>query len=302
MEKLETLKSELWKERNEFQFDDKGIEESIRHALKDFTFRTTKKKTEEKFGVEEMFQALAKGENGFVCRFKNYFRDTSKKDFDNLHKDISKEDFDKWHKDTCKVFLKALEGIYEELSYGKAQKIVNMTFKYAYCLLDDEEKKKYFEHCHMPLDSFTLEWFKRKIVKNSTISIREEKNQAGLVPKWSNIRSEDDWTDAEKSEVKSGGKIPYCYEEIIKAVRDYFDREDRDDYLQKGYTVLESEFYIWKYMQLELAVENMWNFFEKWDHSGESMNKKDREVFKNKSIHDKLNYLHEKFSDVEWMY
>lgn len=117
MKKLETLKSELWKERNEFQFDDKGIEESIKHALKDFTFRTTKKKTEEKFGVEEMFQALAKGENGFVCRFKNYFRDTSKKDFD------------KWHKDTCKVFLKALEGIYEELSYGKAQKIVNMTFK-----------------------------------------------------------------------------------------------------------------------------------------------------------------------------
>lgn len=55
-------------------------------------------------------------------------------------------------------------------------------------------------------------------------------------------------------------------------------------------------------MQLELAVENMWNFFEKWDHSGESMNKKDREIFKNKSIYDKLNYLHEKFSDLERMY
>lgn len=288
METLDALKNELWPKRNDLKFDDDGIEESIRHGLRDFTFRTEKKKTKEKFGVEEMFKVLA--DKDFVNRFKQYFKENSK----------DEENFDKWHKETCKVFLKALGDVYEKLSYGKAQKIVNMTFKYAYCLPGAEKKKMYFKHCHMPLDSFTLQWFKRDIVKNDEIRIRDnEHNRVGLIPNWSNIRSEDDWTNVKKSEINSREKIPYCYEEITKAIRDYLALEDRNDNLKKGDIVLENEFYIWEYTKFALAVESIWKFFAKWDDPNGELSKKESEEFKNKKINDKLDYLHEKFSDVE---
>lgn len=50
---------------------------------------------------------------------------------------------------------------YDDISYGKAQKIINMTFKYLYCLKNTEKYEKIFQNCHMPLDSFTLEWCRR---------------------------------------------------------------------------------------------------------------------------------------------
>ena len=158
----------------------------------------------------------------------------------------------------------------------------------------------YFKHCHIPLDSFTLQWFKREIVKNDKIRIRDnEHNRVGLIPNWSSIRSEDDWSNAKKSEIKSGEKILYCYEEITKAIRDYLALEDRNDDFKKGDIVLENEFYIWEYTQFALAAESIWKFFAKWDDPNGELSKKESEEFKNKKINDKLDYLHEKFYDIE---
>ena len=49
------------------------------------------------------------------------------------------------------------------LSVGQAQKLLNMAFKYLYCLEDfREEHQSHFACCHMPLDSYTLAWYKRE--------------------------------------------------------------------------------------------------------------------------------------------
>lgn len=80
--------------------------------------------------------------------------------------------FDDIHKKICIGFLRAYNDRLSDnkQKYGKAQKIVNMTFKYLFCLnkiapLAIDEN--WFEFCHMPLDSYTLNWYKETIDKKS---------------------------------------------------------------------------------------------------------------------------------------
>ncbi len=75
-------------------------------------------------------------------------------------------DFDKWHEGVCNDFCesfyeKALGKKYERIHFGKAQKIVNMTFKYLYCF--DDDNKEVFNNCHMPIDKYILDWFVDKV-------------------------------------------------------------------------------------------------------------------------------------------
>ena len=67
--------------------------------------------------------------------------------FDDDKKD--EEEFDNWHGERCKEFFDVFSSKYENFNqknkYGKAQKVINMTFKYIYCLKGAEEKEKYFE-------------------------------------------------------------------------------------------------------------------------------------------------------------
>ena len=83
---------------------------------------------------------------------------------------IIEEKFDKWHAEACGVVLDILREYYyndkdhNPVQYGKAQKIVNMTMKGLYCLPGSEEYEAHFRFCHIALDSFTLEWFKRNVI------------------------------------------------------------------------------------------------------------------------------------------
>ncbi len=83
-----------------------------------------------------------------------------KKEFEKILKDQScLENFDDTHKKLCEGFLKTLNdkaNNIEDQQYGKAQKVINITFKFlvAHGKLDP----KYAEKCHMPIDSFVLNW------------------------------------------------------------------------------------------------------------------------------------------------
>lgn len=80
---------------------------------------------------------------------KNYLRADKLESFDEIHKKICVNLIEK-----CKERT--------NMTYGQAQKIINMAFKYLYCCKHDSEMEERFKACHMPLDSFSLEWFKRK--------------------------------------------------------------------------------------------------------------------------------------------
>lgn len=76
----------------------------------------------------------------------------------------SREDFKKKHIELCRDFLNELNAELEKRSlalqkYGKAQKAVNMTFKYLYCFDGKDKYAGWFEYAHMPLDSLLLNWY-----------------------------------------------------------------------------------------------------------------------------------------------
>ena len=182
---------------------------------------------------------------------------------------IIEEKFDKWHAEACGVVLDILREYYyndkdhNPVQYGKAQKIVNMTMKGLYCLPGSEEYEAHFRFCHIALDSFTLEWFKRAIVEQEGLS-------KGKVDSWSTLqygeinkptymvtRKKTDETenqDNTEADRDASSQEYYTYNYIVNRIRDYFDDTNKNN-PYKGLTPFQAEFYIWQEIQLHLATE-----------------------------------------------
>lgn len=83
-------------------------------------------------------------------RFTEYFSNTPP---------VNSDDFNDLHKKLCSDFLSELnKNVPEPQEFGKAQKVINMAFKYLYCFDDAPQYESHFKYCHMPIDSYTLNW------------------------------------------------------------------------------------------------------------------------------------------------
>lgn len=139
--------------------DENDILLAVKKAYIDMSPRTFKPKNDSEIDPD----AKAKLLENIAERIKSY-----------MQSGLSNVSFDDWHKELCEFFLngdkaKGVKGLYDLLSdagkdvgqatFGKAQKIVNMTFKYMYCFDNADLYADRFEPCHMPLDSYILDWF-----------------------------------------------------------------------------------------------------------------------------------------------
>lgn len=326
---LEKLKSEFWdgkykidckdekdkskKETKQFYFDKDGIGIAIKRALRDFTDRTERLKTEYKgqpFGVDEKYNALCEssvpGKKSFVERFMDYFFPVPKSD----NQYMDETSFDQWHKEMCEEFLAVIEPKYQGgLKYGKAQKIVNMTFKNAYCLqhngIKEDEFEKYFEHCHMPLDSIILEWVKRtqawlcsKDAENNDCKKKKAETLCSTrIPSWSKMNYEEC-----PGFLTSDGKPYYGYKDIQNAIFEYFNKYVEKNTATKhlkGCTPLQAEFFVWKYMQLELSAEGVYNQFLSFEDLDNTEIKTKKAEYRNKTINEKIADLQKKLKNIE---
>lgn len=269
--------------RETFVMDDRDLHEfklktletdalpyALKRSFKDFNFRTlTAVKSNETIGFVSAFdewvaKQRAEGESaigrtdylmeqlkkeGFYKCFAEFFKDPAPKD---------QGEFNTWHNKTCELFLNTLEGDYENLCYGKAQKIVNMMFKHLYCLngANEYDDKGYFKYCHLTLDSFTLEWFHRNI--------------GGKVGVWSNLQYNESQNEYEN--------YNYYVEEITK----YFNEHSKD---YNELTPFQYEFYMWPEMQIELAAEA---FYFAWN---DKLNNSDRARFKKETLDNKIGII-----------
>ena len=147
------------------------------------------------------------------------------------------DDFEVWHYKICVFFIKGFSAILNEAgknpddaTYGKAQKIINMTFKYLYCFDDASIYAKRFEPCHMALDSYILNWVNEWFIEqyNEGKARGEKLSRSGKnqLPKWSHL--------AYKAEC---GNVPQ-YIEIQDAIKDRV----REEF---GKPPIEAEFEIW---------------------------------------------------------
>ena len=80
---------------------------------------------------------------------------------DNLTSKI-KDDFDKWHEEVCNLIVKKYEKHGIKLTYGQAQKWVNMTIKYLY-ILNEHTFDNVFDFLHIPVDNYIFKAAKEKL-------------------------------------------------------------------------------------------------------------------------------------------
>ena len=181
------------------------------------------------------------------------------------------------------MFLKVLIEYYSDAKYGKAQKIVNMMFKHLYCMNFGKDTdnwlvldERFFTHCHLTLDSFTLEWFYREVVVNwynkKKIGDRGDQIHKGKFDSWSNLGYSDsiykykEYIEVKRGcenkgncrLIKTGKNYFYHYLFFVDVIRKFFDVKIDPTEEQKRYagkTPFKAEFYIWPDIQLHLTAE-----------------------------------------------
>ena len=95
-----------------------------------------------------------------------YLRDRLEDNF-KTYTITSQKDFDDWHKETCENLIDKFGtwGVDSKLTYGQAQKWVNISFKYLYAFtlfgcyvkgFPAEIVVSKMEYCHLPLDNIVI--------------------------------------------------------------------------------------------------------------------------------------------------
>lgn len=128
--------------------------------------------------------------------------------------------------------------------FGKAQKVVNMTFKYLYCLdYKPNGKNIDFSKVDIPLDDFILDFYYEKVAKTKI-----KKNIS-----WSNIGEND-------------------YKNIQNELKSYINKEN----VLKDLKPVEAEFLIFNYEQSK-AIKAA---FQKLEKKFKAVPYNDKEVYK----------------------
>lgn len=143
------------------------------------------------------------------------------------------------HDEYCNI----LEDNYKDISFGQAQKIVNMAFKYLYCIAEKDLKEK-FDVCHMPIDGVMQEWIYRTIKKDSSNEYNSiiKKGKMGAWSKIINLKNHDE----------SDGQYTYgYYQKLIGSI------------CNGNKTQLQLDFEHWLDMSQTIAAENYIKSFKK---------------------------------------
>ncbi len=227
---------------DDYYSSEKGWKKAIDSAFNDMAVRTLKKATDDEGGdgAVEKERALTYLRDSFYAYFhKGGEIDTvdGRKSYDVM----SREGFDEWHKAVCTEFLTLFNEDnrkrYQPVAYGKAQKAVNMVFKYLYCY-DGADKyidEGYFDYCHMPIDNLTLNWYKKEVAYPPADCAWSDLKYGAYIEIQTNIRN---YLEGSSSPLPSSGleaefyvwqRERYCedFKELAKALAAV-----NDDYLQ----------------------------------------------------------------------
>ena len=124
----------------------------------------------------------------------------------------------------------------EDISYGLLQKVTSMTLKYLYCFGDVE--KDYLKDCYMPLDRYTISWYKKCNIDDLDEKIKNDhKICCESITNWTNLNEE------------IFDKIQKNIHEILEANYKYIRQFYNNFLIPLSPYRLEAEFVIWKYEQ-----------------------------------------------------
>ncbi len=164
--------------------------------LKDRFSRTVFKKEEDKTklkAIEKAYADMSKRASGHTPEIKETCVKWLYEEI--FTTDLSIPDFDEWHEKTCKDLVGKMNQKKKKFgTIGRAQKVINMTFKYLSCI--DSNYNSFLEKCHMTLDGYTLAWYKSFVapwVKE------QERPDVEKIDQWSKINKYEDYATIQKN-------------------------------------------------------------------------------------------------------
>lgn len=157
-------------------------------------------------------------------------------------------EYQKYFIDLVKKYEKVMSenGLEKLAGFGFAQKFLNMSFKYLYCI--DGCDRDNLRFCYLPLDRFTIAWCKEYCEKD----IMNEFKKINYA--WSNIDSELFF------------KIQSDVAAKLKTVDYPINCKDKRQTIRLNVSRLEAEFIIWRQEQLNeffKALEKNKNFYDR---------------------------------------
>lgn len=163
------------------------------------------------------------------------------------------------------------------MTYGQAQKIINMAFKYLYCCRHDSAMEERFKACHMPLDSFSLEWFKRKFGEDDFTNFERYSENHKKLPenlftqkgekKKLKAESMGSWSSMQTWE-EGCEKQEYPYEFYAYVIKKYCD--------ERLITPLQLDFIVWSKIQKIMAAESFIKTFKDDDEEDKKEKKSEK--------------------------
>ena len=223
------------------------------------TFKWEKDGKDNKEYIREIFE-----EKEIVGDMKNYLRADKLESFDEIHKKICVNLIEK-----CKERT--------NMTYGQAQKIINMAFKYLYCCKHDSAMEERFKACHMPLDSFSLEWFKRKFGEDDFTNFERYSENHKKLPenlftqkgekKKLKAESMGSWSSMQTWE-EGCEKQEYPYEFYAYVIKKYCD--------ERSITPLQLDFIVWSKIQKIMAAESFIKTFKDDDEEAKKGKKSEK--------------------------
>ena len=152
-----------------------------------------------------------------------------------------------------------------------------MAFKYLYCCRHDSAMEERFKACHMPLDSFSLEWFKRKFGEDDFTNFERYSENHKKLPenlftqkgekKKLKAESMGSWSSMQTWE-EGCEKQEYPYEFYAYVIKKYCD--------ERLITPLQLDFIVWSKIQKIMAAESFIKTFKDDDEEAKKGKKSEK--------------------------
>ena len=138
--------------------------------------------------LDNAYADMSRRQNGHGPELKNVCIDMLVEVFSDPAQ-IAGQDYDTWHRKLSEELIQRWNSVEKGFgTIGKAQKVINMAWKYLSCISTDYDEVLPF--CHMTLDSYTLDWYE-EVVKPWA---KAQDRQVGRkVSAWSKIESYDEY-------------------------------------------------------------------------------------------------------------
>ncbi len=166
------------------------MHEKLKKRFAETVFKKGSKKDQES-ALDKAYADMSRRASGHNKTIKNSCIGWINKQFAELleKSEASDFDFDEWHEKICMQLVDEFNRSKAGFgTVGRAQKVINMGFKYLSCI--DNSYDHLLKDCHMTLDGYTLAWYKECVMPWAK---HEKKVDVKKIIEWSKIKDYGDY-------------------------------------------------------------------------------------------------------------